>query len=32
MHESTVHNEAGKRAGPLFNGSASPHFYEVILG
>jgi heme-degrading monooxygenase HmoA len=32
MHESPAHNEAGKRVGPLFDGSASPQFYEAIIG
>ena len=32
MHESPAHSEAGKRVGPLFDGSASPQFYEVIIG
>ncbi len=32
MHESPAHNEAGKRVGPLFDGSVSPQFYEVIIG
>lgn len=32
MHESPAHNEAGKRVGPLFDGSPSPRFYEVIIG
>lgn len=32
MHESPAHNEAGKRVGSLFDGSASPRFYEVIIG
>lgn len=32
MHESPAHNEAGKRVGLLFDGSASPQFYEVIIG
>lgn len=32
MHESPIHDEAGKRVVHLFDGSASPHFYEVIIG
>ncbi|MSM39089.1 MAG: antibiotic biosynthesis monooxygenase [Geobacter sp.] len=32
MHESPAHIEAGKRVGLLFDGSASPKFYEVIIG
>jgi heme-degrading monooxygenase HmoA len=32
MHNSPIHAEAGKRVGPLLDGSPSPHFYEVIIG
>ncbi len=32
MHESPAHNKAGKRVVSLFDGSASPQFYEVIIG
>jgi len=32
MHESPAHSEAGKRVGPLFDGTPSPRFYEVIIG
>lgn len=32
MHSSPAHNEAGKRVGPLFDGSPSPEFYEVTIG
>ena len=31
MHESPAHSEAGKRVAPLFDGSPSPNFYEVII-
>jgi len=32
MHNSSDHAEAGKRVGPLLDGSPSPHFYEVLIG
>jgi heme-degrading monooxygenase HmoA len=32
MHNSLPHAEAAKRVGPLFDGSPTPHFYEVIIG
>jgi heme-degrading monooxygenase HmoA len=32
MHNSPAHAEAAKRVGPLFDGSPSPQFYEVIVG
>jgi heme-degrading monooxygenase HmoA len=32
MHNSPAHAEAGKRLGPLLDGSPSPHFYEVVIG
>ena len=32
MHDSPAHAEAGKRVGPLFEGSPTPAFYEVIIG
>lgn len=32
MHNSPTHAEAGKRVGPLLDGSPIPQFYEVILG
>ena len=32
MHESPAHDVAGKRVGPLFDGSPTPQFYEVIVG
>jgi heme-degrading monooxygenase HmoA len=30
MNSSPAHAEAGKRVGPLLDGSPTPHFYEVI--
>lgn len=32
MHNSSEHDEAGKRVAPLFDGNPSPQFYEVIVG
>ena len=32
MHTSPIHDEAGKRVVPLFDGSPTPEFYEVIVG
>ena len=32
MHSSPIHDEAGKRVKPLFDGSPSSNFYEVIIG
>jgi heme-degrading monooxygenase HmoA len=32
MNKSPAHAEAGKRVGPLFDGSPSPQFYDVIVG
>jgi heme-degrading monooxygenase HmoA len=32
MHESHAHEEAGRRVAPLFDGTPSPQFYEVIIG
>ena len=32
MNNSPAHAEAGKRVGPLFDGSPTPQFYEVIIG
>ena len=32
MHKSPEHDEAGKRVAPLFDGSPTPQFYEVIVG
>ena len=32
MHDSPAHAAASKRVGPLFDGSRSPQFYEVIIG
>ena len=31
MHNSPAHTEAGKRVGPLFDGSPTPQFYQVII-
>jgi heme-degrading monooxygenase HmoA len=31
MNKSPAHAEAGKRVGPLFEGSPSPEFYEVVI-
>jgi heme-degrading monooxygenase HmoA len=31
MHDSSVHNEAAKRLGPLFEGHPTPQFYQVII-
>ncbi len=32
MHGSPAHDKAGERVMPLFDGSPTPHFYEVIIG
>jgi heme-degrading monooxygenase HmoA len=32
MNNSSAHAEAGKRVGPLFDGSPTPQSYEVIIG
>ncbi len=32
MHTSPVHDEAGKKVEPLFDGHPTPRFYEVIVG
>jgi heme-degrading monooxygenase HmoA len=32
MHSSPEHDKAGERVRPLFDGSPTPHFYEVLLG
>jgi heme-degrading monooxygenase HmoA len=32
MHTSPIHDEAGKRVAPLFDGHPTPQFYEVIAG
>ncbi len=32
MHNSPGHDKAGERVRPLFDGSPTPHFYEVIIG
>jgi heme-degrading monooxygenase HmoA len=32
MHSSPAHDKAGERVKPLFDGSPTPHFYEVVTG
>jgi heme-degrading monooxygenase HmoA len=32
MHGSPAHDKAGERVKPLFDGSPTPHFYEVAIG
>ena len=32
MHSTPAHAEASKRVGPMFAGSRSPQFYEVVVG
>ena len=32
MHNSPEHDKAGERVKPLFDGSPTPHFYEVLIG
>ncbi|MGB9105821.1 MAG: antibiotic biosynthesis monooxygenase [Terriglobales bacterium] len=32
MHSSSIHDEAGERVRPLFNGEPTPKFYEVVQG
>jgi len=32
MHASPVHDKAGDRVRPLFDGNPIPHFYEVVMG
>jgi heme-degrading monooxygenase HmoA len=32
LRSSAIHEEAGNRVKQLFEGSPTPHFYEVILG
>jgi heme-degrading monooxygenase HmoA len=32
MHNSPTHDKAGERVGPFFDGSPTPHFYEVVIG
>ncbi len=32
MHSSPEHDKAGALVKPLFDGTPTPHFYEVILG
>lgn len=31
MHDSPAHAEAGKQVFPLFAGTPTPHFYEVVI-
>ena len=32
MHSSPAHDKAGERVMPLFDGSPTPLFYEVVIG
>jgi len=32
MHGSPAHDKAGERVKPLFDGSPTPHFYQVLIG
>jgi heme-degrading monooxygenase HmoA len=32
MHNSPAHDKAGEHVRPLFDGSPTPHFYEVVVG
>ena len=32
MHSSSIHDEAGERVRPLFDGKPTPKFYEVVHG
>jgi heme-degrading monooxygenase HmoA len=32
MHSSPAHDKAGEGVKPLFDGSPTPHFYEVAIG
>jgi len=32
MHSSTAHDKAGEQVMPLFDGSPTPHFYQVVIG
>lgn len=32
MHGSPAHEKAGERVKPLFDGSPTPRFYEVLIG
>jgi len=32
MHGSPAHDQAGERVRPLFDGSPTPQFYEVLIG
>jgi heme-degrading monooxygenase HmoA len=31
MHNSPEHDKTGERVGPLFDGSPTPQFYEVVI-
>jgi len=31
MHDSPAHAEAGRQVAPLFDGSPTPHFYDVLI-
>ncbi len=32
MHNSPMHDQASERVAPLFEGSPSPRFYDVVVG
>ena len=32
MHGSSAHDKAGERVMPLFDGTPTPRFYEVVIG
>lgn len=32
MHSAPAHAKASERVAPLFDGSRTPHFYDVIIG
>ncbi len=32
MHSSPAHDKAGERVKPLFDGTPTPRFYEVLIG
>ncbi|MBF0509869.1 MAG: antibiotic biosynthesis monooxygenase [Deltaproteobacteria bacterium] len=32
MHSSPAHGKAGEQVRPLFDGTPTPHFYEVAIG
>jgi len=32
MHSSSIHDEAGERVRPLFDGKPTPKFYDVLQG